>query len=486
SKESENGPEPMYPYYTLGSGKMVPTTLNVYGVAVAHLWAETGYFTRPNYTAVHLPAGVPYRMLLYYKVTVKSPYGKVYGGGWYMEGAEAKIGVEETVVLLGGGRRAVFTRWAGDATSSSPSVTIVVDRDYEIEAEWRLQYYVEIITPFSRPTLTPGWHDAGSILEVGLEEYVVTFRNATRRLFVKWAGKWAGDVESPEKKVVVEVSGPLTLEAVWKTQYYVEVIPGYGSASIESDWYDEGLEIALSINRVLIDYGNSTRLVFRSWLIDGVVHEERSVMLRLSKPYVAKALWTKEYEVYVRLLDRGFSELDGSALLVTNGVELPVRSGSSTWLRKGLWTVGGASYVELPRVSTLSPSPGPIALEAQALDELLEVSGPGVVDVRLDVGRVDVYVKDLLGVPCPLITISLGGLVDATSDLQGFAFSLRLPRGSYVVELGLMNLPLGSVSIDVSGGGVVVVAAPLSIYTGLAIFAALIAASMVAKLRLRS
>ncbi|MEM4699907.1 MAG: matrixin family metalloprotease [Candidatus Nezhaarchaeales archaeon] len=471
SRESENGPElmyPMYPYSTGASTRVTPTTLDAYGVAVAHEWAVVGRFSKPSRTTAYLPPGVPYRMLLFHKVTVKSPYGSAYGGGWYLEGSEVKVGVEETVVSLGERERAVFIGWAG-IPSSDPSITIVVDRDYEIEALWKLQYYVEIVTPFSRATATSGWYDAGSVIEVGLEDYLIPLGNATRRVFVKWAG----DVESPERVVVVSVDRPLTLTASWKTQYYVEVSPGYGSASIESGWYDEGLEALLYVHDVLIYCGNGTRWLFKHWIINGAPYEGASVRLRFDKPYVISARWIREYEVSIQLLDLDLSEVNGTALLSSGEGDVLAEGGSLLWLREGEWRVGRVAYIELPRVSALSPEPSPLRLEAEPLEALVDVLGPGPIIIRLAVSRVDVYVRDILGIPCPLVTINLGGLVNATSDLHGFALSIRLPRAPHVAKLALAGLPLGSVDIDAREGGAVVVVVPLSIYTGLMILAAL-------------
>ena len=460
TREAENGPELMYPVYTLGSARMTPTTLDAYAVAVAHRWAAIGAFTRPSSTSVELPIGVPYRMLLYYLVEVSSPYGEVYGGGWYMEGSRATIYVEDVVVPLGKGVRAVFTGWSGDVSSKSPKVTITVDRDYRIYADWKLQYYVEIYTPYSTANVSSGWYDEGSTLKVALASYVVDHGNLTRRVF----GGWRGSVETHSKVVVVEVEGPIRLEASWRTQYYVEVDAGYVEASVESGWYDRGSVLQVYTLSDLAIHGNGSRHRLVGWLVDGVVVEGQPVELRVDTPHQLRALWVAEHLVRVVVVDVAGEPLDAIVALQRGGSLIEVASGSTLWLSGGRWRVAYASYVEELTLSSMSRGAEAVRLVAEPIEGLVDVEGPGVVEVRLAVARVEVYVEDLLGAPCPLVTVRVDGLPEAVSDLSGFAMSARLPIKGYAAELYMLGARLGEARVEV-GGGRVVVRAPVSIYT---------------------
>ncbi|PCN50159.1 hypothetical protein B6U99_05950 [Candidatus Geothermarchaeota archaeon ex4572_27] len=458
TREAENGPELMYPTYTPGAIKMTPTTLDAYAVATAHRWAAMGAFVRPSSTSVELPIGIPYRMLLYYLVEVSSPYGEVHGGGWYMEGSKATIYVEDTVVPLGEGVRAVFTGWGGDVSSTSPRVAITVDRDYKICANWKLQYYVDIYTPYSTPNVSSGWYDEGSTLKVALVDYVVDHGNLTRRVF----SGWRGDVEARSMVVVVEVEGPIKLEASWRTQYYVEVDPGYAEASVESGWYDRGSTLEVYALSGLAAHGNGSRHRLVGWLVDGALVEEQPIELRVDAPHRLRALWVAEHLVRVVVVDAAGAPLDATVSLQRGGSTVEAASGSTLWLSEGRWRVACASYVEEPRLSWLSRGAEAVRLTAEPISRYVEVEGPGELYVELAVDRVEVYVEDLLGAPCPLVTVRVDGLVEATSDLSGFAVSARLPIKEHAVELYMLGAELGEARVGV---GRALVRAPISLYT---------------------
>ena len=291
SANTENGPELMYYQYKIGTSELRPSTLDAYGVAIAHDWLKTGIFKRPEETEVELPATIPYRMLLYYYVKVISAYGSVTGSGWYPEGAKAKISVTNTIVYLDNYTRAIFEGWYGDVQSNETTVEILVDKDYTIYAKWKLQYFVNITTPYASINIPSGWYDEGTKLIVSLTDYLIEFNNGTRRLFVKWSG----DIESTNKTVIIIVDRPYKIIALWKTQYYIKISSKYSKVITPSGWYDANSKVKLLIKNTIIMVNDKTRLVFVGWnssLPNGA-------LIRVTRPLTYIASWKIQFFIEV-------------------------------------------------------------------------------------------------------------------------------------------------------------------------------------------
>lgn len=292
NKETLNGPELMYPTYSYPGIELRPSTLDAYAIAKIYAWLKTGKFQAPTVSSVSLPASIPYRMLLYYKVKVYSEYGQVLGGGWYLEGAVAKISLLSPIVDLGSGIRAVFDKWSGYITSSKPSIEIVVKEDIELYALWKIQYYVNITTQVSRPNVVSGWYDAGEVLNISIIDTLVYLDEWTRYVF----DHWSGSIESANASLKVKVDKPLNLIAEWRIEYRVELTTLYSSLVTASGWYPNGSIIEVGVRDEIIDFGNYTRLRLKGWngtLILGKPIAE----LVVTQPLQLEAVWVREYLV---------------------------------------------------------------------------------------------------------------------------------------------------------------------------------------------
>ena len=293
SSETENGAELMYPVYRAYGMVLRPSTLDAYAIAVLYAWLERGRFDPPSRRTVKLPASIPYRMLLYYKVSVFSEYGDVAGEGWYLEGARVVVSVSPTVVELGEGVRAVFVKWSGDVESESPMLEFAVRRDVEIRAVWVVQYYVEVVSEHSTPHPRSGWYDGGAVIRVSIEDEVVC-NGSTRYVFVGWTGT----LNSTSRELEVLVDRPIELRAVWRTQYLVLVRSRFSKPAVESGWYDEGEVLEIAVEEEVVDCGNGTRMALAGWegTIDTDAHRFEVVV---DGPLELEAVWTREYYVEV-------------------------------------------------------------------------------------------------------------------------------------------------------------------------------------------
>jgi len=297
SKETINGLEVMYPYYELGVSEMRPSTLDAYALAKLYAWLRTGEFITPGKITVTLPPNIAYRMLLYYYVQIYSQYGKVYGAGWYLEGANVTIYVNSSKIELGKGIRVVFKGWKGDISSNKLRVSFIILRDMNITAVWKKQYYINISTSFSKTNISPGWYDGDLFLNISLEKYIVYENNLTRHIFVEWNG----DIFSNKSFLYLRVEKPLDIVVVWRKQYKVTINTTYSKPLQESGWYNEGSVIKIGVIKDNIHFNNNTRIVLYSW--NGSVYVNKSSFnLKVLGPLFLNAVWIREYYVSIKSL----------------------------------------------------------------------------------------------------------------------------------------------------------------------------------------
>ena len=294
SKYTEHGLELMYPVYSYPDMELRPSTLDVYALARIYSWLKTGVFKPPDKTVITLPSHIPYRMLLYYRVTVYSKYGTVIGGGWYLEGSLVNVTLLSTTVTLGEGVRAVFKKWTGYINSEKPSISFRIYQDVELRAEWKIQYYLNITTLLSRVNVSSGWYDEGTTLTISLQNTTVYIGSDTRYVF----SKWKGDIESENSTLVIVVDRPLSLTVEWRLEYKIEIFSQYSNPLNATGWYPEGAKMFIGVIDEIVDLGNKTRVVLKGWT--GTFNiEGATAWIIVTQPFQLQAVWIKEYLVEV-------------------------------------------------------------------------------------------------------------------------------------------------------------------------------------------
>ena len=294
SSSTINGPEVMYPVYSYPKMELRPSTLDAYALAKVYAWLATGSFVPPSKRTISLPSSIPYRMLLYYKLTVVSEYGNVSGGGWYLEGALATVKLDQPIVELSKGVRAVFRGWTGDVKSRDVEISIKIYRDTTIKALWKIQYFVNISTAYANASVSSGWYDEGTELKIELEDTFVYLDNETRAVFLRWVGA----VNSSSPQITLVVDKPLFLEAVWQIQFWVEIRSAFSSPVNASGWYNLSEKLTVGVKEPVLDLSNDTRYVVKGWRgtlnVSGAEFE-----VTVDSPLRLEAIWVREYYVEI-------------------------------------------------------------------------------------------------------------------------------------------------------------------------------------------
>ena len=138
-----NGPELMYHKYTPTNMVIMPSTLDIYGLALVFEWLTSNRPAPPVQRIAELPPNIPYRLTAYYYVQVISAVDSVRGGGWYLENDTALLSTADIIVR--DDVRYVFKGWSGDVMAKVPNLSLEVTRNYTLVAQWVKQYKVQIV-----------------------------------------------------------------------------------------------------------------------------------------------------------------------------------------------------------------------------------------------------------------------------------------------------------------------------------------------------
>ena len=445
SPRCSNGPEIMYSRYSWPGRRVTPTTLDLYALAVAYSWLKTGYFSPPSRKRVYLPAGMEYRLSLYYYVRVISDVGEVEGGGWYFYGSEATIRVLKTVIVEDGVRY-VFEGWTGSVTSSKPTLTVRVTKDMTIVAKWKKQFRVEVVSPYSPANLTSGWYDEGAFLRVSVQS-LVDYGNGTRRVLKGWLVN--GEFLAAHV-VNITVEEPITLEAVWELQYLVTVSSPYSTVR-GGGWYPKGAKAVISVNETVVSLAPKSRAVFTGWSGD-VESDEPAVEVVVNSPINVEALWSIEYMVEV-VTEYGETNAtsgwyrEGTTLMVEVRPEAVYLADDVRVVFKG-WLVND-TYTGPPLRVEVS---GPLTIEAVWLEEY----------------KVTFKLADNLGAPLPSLPLKIALKGPERAAVKGYEAWLQ--PGEWLIE----NVSWSNIEVEPKNPWIIVdrpgeITIPLKIYTSMVV-----------------
>lgn len=258
------------------------------GYTVKYYYYSYPYFyTKMNHTYLsYLLYSYPvYTPNPVYQVSVTSnPAGlQVVGGGQYCKNQVAQVAVPSTVIGAGTGTRYVFLGWSGDYSGSSAVGQLTVSGSMNVVANFKTQYLLTVNSENGHASGS-GWYDAGISAYATLDATVVDGATGSR---VEFKG-WTGDSTGQNLPTIIPMSGPKTVIASWKPQYYLSVSSPFGQAS-GSGWYDAGSTAAISVNTP-IAAGYGSQYVFDRW-IGTEVFSGSSTQVVVDKPITLEAIW---------------------------------------------------------------------------------------------------------------------------------------------------------------------------------------------------
>ncbi|MDZ7756357.1 InlB B-repeat-containing protein [Rhodohalobacter sp.] len=138
----------------------------------------------------------------------------------------------------------VFTTWAGDVTSTDSSLSLTVDKDYNLTANFELKSYELVITTEGEGTVNEKVvqqksqdYDHGTIVEL-------TANPAQGYKFKEWKG----DITGSENPVEITIDDPKDVTAVFQKVTYALNLNITGQGSIVKDPDQQEYEYGSTVN----------------------------------------------------------------------------------------------------------------------------------------------------------------------------------------------------------------------------------------------
>ena len=211
--------------------------------------------------------------------------------GWFDEGEELEVSVPE-IINLSNVTRLRFAGWEG-LNITAPSFTLYVNDTLTAQAVWILQFNIRVTSPAGE-VAKEIWADAGSQVNITLEERVINLGNGTRLLLT---GFKIGDEILNGSSVRVVATRPLAAESLWRVQYLVKLL--YEPLRVVNyTWVSKDENVTLEASEI-INLGNMTRLKLRGWAVGELEHPGARLVLMVDKPLNVTVFYDVEYLVRV-------------------------------------------------------------------------------------------------------------------------------------------------------------------------------------------
>jgi len=251
-------------------------------------WSNNASGTTINVT-VNGPVAVEAEWKRQFLVRVFSLYAHTDGDGWHDEGSEVGLSLYPGTVDCGNGTRRLFEFWTGTGIGSysgkEANRTLTISGPLNESAIWVTQYLVVINSTHGHP-LGAGWYYESASASLSIER-VVYDSQTTRYTFQYWKGN---DVDSQSANITVEVNKPISIEAVWQREFYLNVSSAYGE-TWGAGWYREGVNASFG---VMPPQPNIIGYVFEGWTGDDSAKTLNATTI-IDRPMNVIAKWHRDY-----------------------------------------------------------------------------------------------------------------------------------------------------------------------------------------------
>ncbi len=285
----------MYDYVNEAS---LPSTLDIYGLAVAYAWLETQSYKPPTTYTVTLPNSIPYTYLepvqpkLKVRIYTQSELGRRLVTSYDLDYGSTFTYRAQPEIAFTNLTKLVFTGWyRGEArVSNSPLLEISVVENLDLVAIYDVYYYAEVVSLDSRLV---EWVRRGEVLRFEAVQ-LISLGEGVRLRFTGWSDN------STEPLRIINVTSPLRLVARYVKEFFVNVSSPF-NVVVGGGWYPEGsvAEIKVLNETVQADVGVRYRLSSVDSNIALEKPEQNTYRLIVSEPVIIFCEWVKEFHVAV-------------------------------------------------------------------------------------------------------------------------------------------------------------------------------------------
>jgi PGF-pre-PGF domain-containing protein len=199
--------------------------------------------------------------------------------GVYWENAGTVVNISATPPGAGAGENYVWNGWTGTGTgsytgTSNPATNAVTMNGPITEtASWTktaygvYQYYLTVTSLYGT-TGGDGWYDSGDNAYATVTPLTVAGSTGVQYVFTNWSVDATGTTSPSDP---INMDGPKTATAVWKTQFKLTMATNFGttSPSAGDHWYDVGTVVDISATAPAAGAGE--QYVWNGWTGTGTI-----------------------------------------------------------------------------------------------------------------------------------------------------------------------------------------------------------------------
>ena len=149
---------------------------------------------------------------IYYLVNIVSSFGEPLGGGYVKSGDTIQVGVKNPIVQISDNTRYILAAWSNGVSKST--LILKVEAPITVEAVWKPQYKVTIVSKGGPEVEGTGWYYEGETVELRAPA-VAPGKGGVKYIF----SGWHGDASGSKPTLTLTVKGPMEVYASWEKSY---------------------------------------------------------------------------------------------------------------------------------------------------------------------------------------------------------------------------------------------------------------------------
>jgi hypothetical protein len=167
-------------------------------------------------------------------------------------------------------------------------------------ALWKTQYSVRISSnPVEVFPSSTSWFDAGAVAELTAPEGTTGID--TRQMFDGWAGDYVGN----STRASIQMDGPKSLVATYKTQYLLSIVilpPDVAQmvGLANRTWCDAQTTAKLGPIPGTVSLSPVEQLISPTWNVDGMIQQGTSVEVFMNRPHHVEVTYRRQYYLEVK------------------------------------------------------------------------------------------------------------------------------------------------------------------------------------------
>jgi len=212
----------------------------------------------------------------------------VSGEGWYDSDFTATVDAVQNVDKVSGQSRYDFRSWTGATpTGVGNQARVLMDNPKTATANYQLQYYLTVSSPYGSPNPISGWFDDNKLITASVTS-PSPGPPGTHYVCTGWNGMGSVPGSGTGSSVAFTITQPSSITWLWKTQYYL-IVGTYpsGIVSIPGEgWYDPLTNVPLTAPSV-------AGYQFLHWEVDGLSQGDDvpSINVNMNEPHTATAYY---------------------------------------------------------------------------------------------------------------------------------------------------------------------------------------------------